>query len=235
MSEVKPTLVSYEGIEETVPTNSWLNNFPTSRWIDAQSRNWYWIMVNAVNVSSAYEYRIIFDVPVRNATLIFPFVVKTSDRGVKKVFINGVEYQARSKENYGNRFVVSGQEFKFKVATEYKLSKQTIPILILECKHAIFKSVEFFDIDYIRVLRYIFSNFNATNTMKVNNIAMRSTYPTFITSISTFCSYVPIRTTSSIFNNVNSMFVLCIANCRNTSWERFGGVWKSCETWMSLT
>jgi hypothetical protein len=234
MSEVKPTLVSYEGIEETVPTNSWLSNFPTNKWIDAQSRNWYWIMVNAVNVSSAYEYRVRFDAPVENTILIFPFVVKTSDKSIKKVFIDGVEHPVRSKENYGDRFVVSGQEFSFKVATKYKLTKNTIPILTLEYKQAIFRSTEFLTSEYIR-LRYTFSEFNTIKTIETNYIATRNAQALYITSNLATCNYTTTRTTSSIFNNVNVFSVPVIANCRSTSWERFGGIWQSCETWKSLT
>jgi len=234
MSEVKPTLVSYEAVEETVPQNSWLSNFPSGKWIDAQSRGWYWILINAVNVPSAYEYRIRFDVPVENTTLIFPFVVKTSSKGIKKVFINGVEYRVRSKENYGDRFVVSGQEFSFKVATEYKLTKRTVPILILEYKQAVFGSTEFLTSEYIR-LRYTSSEFNAVKTIKTNCIATRNTQVLYITSNLTTCNYTATRTTLSTFNNVNVFSVPVIANCRDTSWARFGGIWLSCETWMPLT
>jgi len=231
MSEVKPTLISYEATEETTPLNSWLSNFPTGRWIDAQSRNWYWIMTNTVAFVSAYEYKVRFDNPVENATLIFPFVVKTSDEGIKKVFIDGVEYQMRSKENYGNRFVVSGQEFRFKIATKYKLSKQAVPILAVEYKQAVFKSVEFLDLSYI-ALRYVSSGFNTVNKLAISYTAIRTTYSTFITYNLIACNFRTTRTTSSTFNNVNVFSAPVIANCRDTSWARFGGVWSSCDTWM---
>ncbi|MFZ8784562.1 hypothetical protein [Thermocrinis sp.] len=174
MSEVKPTLVQADRTDETTPLNSWLSNFPSGRWIDAQSRNWYWIIINCVKTPSAYEYKIKFDVPAENTTLIFPFVVKTSDEGIKKVFIDGVKYEVRSKENYGDRFAVFGQEFSFKVATKYKLSKESVPIVRIENKQTVFK-------------------------------------------------------------NVNVFSVPVIANCRDTSWQRFGGVWSSCDTWMPST
>jgi hypothetical protein len=234
MSEVKPTLVSYEAVEETVPLNSWLSNFPTGKWIDAQSRGWYWIMVNAINVPNVYEYRVRFDVPVENTTLIFPFVVKTSDKGIEKVFIKGVEYNVRSKENYGDRFVVSGQEFSFKVATKYKLTKQTAPILMLEYKQAVFRSVEFLTSDYIG-LRFTFSKFNTVKAIETNYIATRNTQVLYITSNTATCNYITARNTLSTFNNVNVFSVPVIANCRDTSWQRFGGIWQSCETWMPLT
>lgn len=234
MSEVKPTLVSYEAVEETVPQNSWLSSFPSGKWIDAQSRGWHWILINAVNVPSAYEYRIRFDVPAENMTLTFPFVVKTSSKGIRKVFINGVEYRVRSKENYGDRFVVSGQEFSFKVATEYKFTKQTVPTLTLEYKQAVFRSTEFLTSEYIR-LRYASSEFNAVKTIKTSYIATRNTQALYITFNSATCNYTATRTTSSTFNNVNVFSVPVIANCRDTSWTRFGGIWQSCETWMSLT
>jgi hypothetical protein len=234
MSEVKPTLISYEAIEETTPPNSWLSNFPTGKWIDAQSRNWYWIMVNVIRLVDAYEYRVKFDNPAENTTLIFPFVVKTSDEGIKKVFIDGVEYQVRSKENYGNMFVASGKEFKFKIATKYKLRKQTVPILTTEYKQAVFKSYEFLDLNYIR-LRYTSSGFNTVNKLTTSYTAIRTFYPTFINYNSIACNLKTIRTTSSTFNNVNSFSVPVIANCRDTSWARFGGIWSSCETWMPLT
>jgi len=313
MSEVKPTLVYYD--DETPPLNSWLGNFPTGKWIDAQSRNWYWIMTNVVAFVSAYEYRVKFDNPVENATLIFPFVVKTSDEGVKKVFIDGVEYQVRSKENYGNMFVVSGKEFRFKVATRYKLRKQAVPILAVEYKQAVFRSVEFSNLNYIR-LRHTSSGFNTAGKITTNYIATRRFGADFITSNSTYCNYIAIRTVPSMFSGVNSFSVptmqrtayqqasfrsvkilepsyirqrtysldfsmanaiatdytnirniytdfitsnsiYCdyvimrvvpsvfgdvssfsvpvIANCRDTSWARFGGVWSSCDTWMPLT
>ena len=233
MSEVKPTLVSYSAVEETVPTNSWLSNFPTSKWIDAQSRNWFWVLINAVNVPSAYEYRIKFDVPIENTTLIFPFVVKTSNRDIKKVFINGVEYKVRSRENYGNMFVVSGQEFSFKVATKYKLTKQTVPILTLDYKQAVFKSVEFLTNNYIR-LRHLSSKFNTVKAMEIDYIATRNIQALYITSNSTACNYITIRTALGTFNNVNVFSVPVIANCRDTSWAKFGGIWQSCETWTLL-
>ncbi len=234
MSEVKPKLVSYSVVERTTPANSWLSNFPSGRWIDAQSRNWYWIMVNAVNVLSAYEYRVKFDVPAENMTLTFPFVVKTSDEGIKKVFIDDVEYRVRSRENYGNRFVVSGQEFSFKVATKYKLPKRTVPIFTLEYKQAVFRNVEFLTSDYIR-LRFTSSEFNTIKAIETNYIATRNTQTLFIISNLATCNYTTTRTTSSTFNNVNVFSVPVIANCRDTSWQRFGGVWQSCETWMPQT
>jgi len=233
MSEVKPTLVSYSATKETTPANSWLSNFPTGRWIDAQNRGWYWVLVNVVNVPSAYEYRIKFDVPVENMTLIFPFVVKTSNKGVKKVFIDNVEYKVRSKENYGNRFVVSGQEFSFKVATRYKLTKQTVPILILEYKQAVFKSLNVLTVDNCFVLRKVLPKFDVRHKIDTNLMATRFTQPIFITSALMICGYVIIRTTSSTFNNINTFSVPVITNCRDTSWARFGGVWQSCETWTS--
>ncbi len=235
MSEVKPTLVSYSAGEEIVPTNSWLSNFPSGRWIDAQSRNWYWIMVNAVNVPSAYEYRVKFDVPAQNIPLTFPFVVKTSDDGVKKVFIDGVDYRVRSKENYGNRFIVSGQEFSFKVATRYKLTRQTVPLLILEYKQAVFKNVNVLTVDNCFVLRRVLPKFDVKHKIDTNLMATRFTQFVFTTSALTTCDYIRIRTTSSTFNNVNVFSVPVIANCRDTSWQRFGGVWQSCETWMPQT
>ncbi len=232
MSEVKPTLVYVDTL--TFPRNSWLANFPSGRWVDAQDRSWYWIMTNAVDVLSAYEYRVKFDVPAENITLIFPFVVKTSDRGVKKVFIDDVEYKVRSKENYGNRFVVSGQEFSFKVATRYKLTKQTVPILTLEYKQAAFRSIEFLTSEYIR-LRFTSSEFNTIKTIKTSCIATRNTQVLYITSNLATCNYTTTCNTSSTFNNVNIFSVPVIANCRDTSWARFGGIWQSCETWIPLT
>jgi hypothetical protein len=235
MSEVKPTLIYLEEIDEqTPPLNSWLSTFPTGKWIDVKNINWFWIIINAVNVPSSYEYRIRFDNLVEDITLIFPFVVKTLDNGVKKVFIDGIEYQARSKENYGDRFLVSGQEFKFKVATKYKLSRQAVPILRLEYKQATFKSVEFLNLSYIR-LKYTPSNFITVNKVETNYIATRNISPTFIIPILISCSYIKARIISNTFNNVNIFSVPVIANCRNTSWERFGGIWGSCETWTSLT
>ncbi len=167
-------------------------------------------------------------------TLIFPFVVKTSDRGIKKVFIDDVEYRVRSKENYGNRFVVSGQEFSFKVATKHKLTKQTIPIFTLEYKQAVFRSVEFLTSDYIG-LRFTSPEFNTIKAMETNCIATRNAQALYITSNLATCNYTTTRNTSSTFNNVNVFSVPVIANCRDTSWARFGGVWQSCETWMPLT
>ena len=172
MSEVKPTLSHFD--RQNPPLNSWLSNFPCGKWIDAQNRGWTWIITNVISFVSAYEYKVKFNHFAEDITLIFPYVVKTSDSGIKKAFIEGVEYQVRSKENYGDRFVVSGEQFSFKVATKYKLSKQAAPILTLEYKQAVFK-------------------------------------------------------------NVNVFSVLVIANCRDTSWARFGGIWKSCDTWMPST
>ncbi len=232
MSEVKPTLAYYNA--QNPPPNSWLANFPSGRWIDAQNRNWYWIITNVVAFVSAYEYRIRFEVPADNMTLMFPFVVKTSDEGVKKVFIDGVEYRVRSKENYGDRFVVSGQEFSFKVATKYKLPKRTVPTFTLEYKQAIFRSVEFLTSDYIR-LRFTSSEFNTVKAIETSCIATRNTQTLYITSNLATCNYTATRTTSSTFNNVNVFSVPVIANCRDTSWQRFGGVWSSCETWMPQT
>ena len=314
MSEVKPTLVSYSAVGETTPLNSWLSNFPSGKWIDAQSRNWYWIMVNVVNVSSAYEYRVKFDIFAEDMTLIFPFVVKTSDKGVKKVFINGVEYRVRSKENYGDRFVVSGQEFSFRVATEYKLTKETAPLLILKYRLVPFKAKHLLDIGNYHTFRRIFPEFNTINTMNIMPIGMRDLGSNFVSLVlmdskcvrtrallSMFyntnlvdTNLLPVRTisgpfyntkmlqinltsmravlsdfhniqtmrmnllsmrfaisrfyntntiqaeivlggiVSSTFNNINNLSVLVIANCRDTSWARFGSVWKSCETWISL-
>jgi len=187
-------------------------------------------------------------------TLIFPYVVKTSDKEVKKVFIDGVEYQVRSKTNYGNRFVVSGREFSFKVATKHKLDKQTVPFLTFEYKQALFKSVKFLNSEYIRLryssfnfnvvnttslnyirLRYSSFNFNVVNTTSLNYIAIRNNHPTFSVVSLTTCYYKVIRNTLSVFNNINSVSVPVIANCRDTSWQRFGGVWSSCDTWMPST
>jgi len=224
MSEVKPTLVSISVDEALLPLNSWLSNFPSGKWIDAQNRNWYWVIVDVVRLVYAYEYRVKFDNPVENAKLTFPFVVKTSDEGIKKVFIDGVEYQVRSKENYGNMFIVSGQEFKFKVATKYKLHKQAVPILAVEYKQAVFKSVEFSDLNYIR-LRYASSGFNAVNKIATDYTTTQNVSAEFFAS-----SIVP-----SMFSSVNSFSVPVIANCRDTSWARFGGIWSSCDTWMPLT
>jgi hypothetical protein len=232
MSEVKPTLVFYD--DRTLPLNSWLSLFPTGKWIDAQNRNWCWVITNVVAFVSAYEYRIKFDNSTENTTLIFPFVVKTSDKGIKKVFIDSVEHQVRNKENYGNMFVVSGQEFKFKVATNYKLRKQTVPILAVEYKQAIFKNVEFLDLSYIR-LRSTSGSFYTTNKITTDYITIRTFYPNFIASNFIACGCIMIRTTSSVFNNVNSFSVSVIANCRDTSWTRFGGIWSSCDTWIPLT
>ncbi len=313
MSEVKPTLVSYEAVEETVLANSWLGNFQSGKWIDAQSRGWYWIVVNAVSFPSAYEYKVRFDVPAENITLIFPFVVKTSDKDVKKVFINDVEYKVRSWENYGNRFVVSGREFSFKIATERKLTKRAVPIIIIEGKQAVFRNINLFDITNTFVLRQSFSDFRTTHIINTNCMAIRPITSIFINSSLITCNYITTYTTLSTFNNVNgisvpfltlrykqvefksakfltsdyirlrftssefntvktieanhiatrntrvlyitSSFITCnytttyntlgtfdnvnvfsvpvIANCRNTSWARFGGIWQSCETWTS--
>lgn len=172
--------------------------------------------------------------PAENTTLIFPFVVKTSDNGIEKVFIDGIEYQVRSKENYGNKFIVSGKEFKFKVATKYKLNKQTVPILVVEYKQAIFKNVELLDLGYI-MLRYTSGGFYTANKIVTDYITIRDFSSDFITSNFIACGYIKIRTTSSTFNNVNSFSVPVIANCRDTSWARFGGVWSSCDTWIPLT
>ena len=232
MSEVKPTLSHFD--IRNPPINSWLSAFPTGKWIDAQSRNWYWIIINVVSFTNAYEYRIKFDTSTENMTLIFPYVVKTSDKEVKKVFIDGVEYQVRSKTNYGNRFVVSGREFSFKVATKHKLDKQTVPFLTFEYKQALFKSVKFLNSEYIR-LRYSSFNFNVVNTTSLNYIAIRNNHPTFSVVSLTTCYYKAIRNTLSVFNNINSVSVPVIANCRDTSWQRFGGVWSSCDTWMPST
>ncbi len=232
MSEVKPTLAYFD--TRTPPPNSWLANFPSGKWIDAQDRSWYWIMTNVVGFVSAYEYKVKFDVPVENMTLIFPFVVKTSDRGIKKVFIDGVEYKVRSRENYGNRFVVSGQEFSFKVATKHKLTKQTVQIFTLEYKQAVFRSVEFLTSDYIG-LRFTSPEFNTIKAIEINCIATRNAQALYITSNLATCSYTTIHTTSSTFNNINVFSAPVIANCRDTSWQRFGGVWQSCETWMPPT
>ncbi len=234
MSEVKPTLVSCGVIEETVSTNSWLSNFPSGKWIDAQNRNWCWIAINAISVPSAYEYRVKFDVPVENMTLIFPFVVKTSDKGIKKVFIDGVEYRVRSKENYGDIFVVSGQEFSFKVATKHKLTKNTVPVFTFEYKQAVFRSIEFLTSEYIR-LRFASSEFNTVKTIKTSYIATRNTQVLHITSNLATCNYTTTCNTLSTFNNVNVFSVPVIANCKDTSWARFGGIWQSCETWTPLT
>jgi hypothetical protein len=315
MSEVKPTLVSYEAVEETASQNSWLSNFPSGKWIDAQGRGWYWIMINAVSVPSAYEYKIRFDVPTENTILVFPFVVKTSDKGVKRVFINGVEYRVRSKENYGDRFVVSGQEFSFKVATKYKLTKRTAPIITIENKQAVFKTANSLEISSYYVLRQLFSEFRVIstidtllvrtlhiplvfissafvdcqyivarntsglfyniNTIEANQLATRtfsssfyntntidarpvsvssvpslfyninaietdymvarSVNPTFTNSNLMECEYVITHSVLSEFININILSAPVIANCRDTSWMRFGGVWQSCETWMPPT
>lgn len=230
MSEVKPTLVQATESEELTPPNSWLSNFPNGKWIDAQSRGWSWIMSNSIRVVSAYEYIIRFDSPVENVVLIFPHVVKTSDSGIKKAFIGGVEYQVRSKENYGDMFVVSGQNFAFKIATKYKISKQTVPILSAEYKRAIFKNINLLDSNYVR-LRYYSPKLITVNTVKADYYAIRNVFPVFITSASLTSNYIRTRTTSSTFNNVNVFSAPVIANCRATSWDRFGGIWASCETW----
>ncbi len=315
MSEVKPKLVSYGAGEGTTLANSWLANFPSGKWTDAQNRNWYWVVVNAVNVPSAYEYRVKFDVPAENTTLTFPFVVKTSDEGVKQVFIDGVEYRVRSKENYGNRFIVSGREFSFKVATRYKLPKQTVPILTLEYKQAVFKTANSLNIDNYFILRQLFPEFRVistidaipvrmphisldfissafadcyytvsrnvaglfhnSNKVEASQFAIRncssSLYNTntidartvlvfsvpssfyninaietqfivawsvnsaFANSNSMECRYAIIRPVLSEFININTISEPVIANCRDTSWQRFGGVWQSCETWMPQT
>ena len=234
MSEVKPTLVFHNAVKETVPLNSWLSSFPSGKWNDAQNRSWFWVMTNVVGIPSVYEYVVEFDIPVKNTTLVFPFVVKTLNNGVKRVFISGIEYQARSGVNYGDRFVVSGREFRFKIATEYKLSKQIFPLLIFKCTHTVFESVKSLFNDFF-VLRQIFSNFKTLNTIETNHNAIRSINPTYITSASTACDYIATRITSSTFNNINSFSIPVIANCRNTSWTRFGGIWQSCETWIPLT
>ena len=224
MSEVKPTLVS-DGL---TPPNSWLSNFPTGKWIDAQNRGW--VMVNSIRVEGAYEYRVRFDGPVENATLIFPYVVKTSSSGIKKAFIGGVEYPVRSNINYGDMFVVSGQNFAFKIATKHKISKQTVPILSVEYKQAIFKNINLLDSNYVR-LRYYSPEFVIVNTVKADYYAIRSVSPVFITSVSLTNNYITTRNTSSTFNNVNVFSAPVIANCKDTSWDRFGGIWASCETW----
>jgi hypothetical protein len=234
MSEVKPTLVYSNAHDETVPINSWLINFPSEKWIDAQSRNWFWVIINVIGLVDAYEYRIRFDAPAENMTLIFPYVVKTSSSGVKKAFIDGAEYKVRSKQNYGDRFVVSGQDFSFRIATKYKLTKRTIPILTLEYKQAVFRSKEFLTSEYIR-LRYTTSEFNTFKTIETDYIATRNTQALYITSNTVICNCIATCTISSTFNNVNVFSVPVIANCRDTSFARFGGIWNSCETWMPLT
>jgi hypothetical protein len=235
MSEVKPTLVYIGDLDEiSPPINSWLYCFPAGKWVDAQNRSWFWLMINVVNVPSAYEYRIKFDVPIEDTTLIFPFVVKTQSNDVKKVFINGVEYQVRSKENYGDKFVVSGQEFSFKIATKHKLTRQTVPILGLEYKQAVFRSVELLNSSYIR-LRYNSFEFDTVNVMRTDYIPMRNIYAIYTTSNLLTCDHITIRTSLSTFNNTNIFSAPVIANCRDTSWVRFGGIWKSCDTWMPLT
>jgi hypothetical protein len=231
MSEVKPTLAYYD--IQNPPPNSWLANFSLGKWIDAQNRNWYWIMINVVSFISAYEYKVKFDVPAESTILIFPFVVKTSDKSIEKVFIDGVEYRVRNRENYGNMFVVSGQEFSFKVATKYKLTKQTVPILTLDYKQATFKNIEFLTSEYIG-LRHTSPEFNTIKTIEASYIAIRNTQALYITSNLTTCDYIRTRITSSTFNNINSFSVPVVANCRDTSWTKFGGIWSSCDTWMPL-
>lgn len=234
MSEVKPTLIQATESEKLTPPNSWLSNFPTGKWIDAQSRDWFWVRVNSIRFASAYEYIVRFDSPVENATLIFPYVVKTSNSGIKKAFIGGVEYRVRSNENYGDMFVVSGQNFAFKIATKYKISKQTVPILSVEYKQAIFKNINLLDSNYVG-LRYYSPNFITLNTVKADYYAIRKVSPVFITSVSLTSNYIRTRSTSSTFNNVNVFSAPVIANCRDTSWNRFGDIWASCETWIPST
>jgi hypothetical protein len=229
MSEAKPTLVY--GNVEAPPLNSWLSNFPSGSWTDAESRGWSWVILGAVSVPNAYEYRIRFDNPTESFTLIFPYVVKTSDKGVKKVFIDGIEYKVRSEENYGNMFVVSGREFNFKCATKYKLGKRVIPILSLEYKQAVLKSVEFLIGNYIG-LRNVSSKFKTTKATKVDYVVIRNSRALYITSNLATCDYITTRTISNTFNNINTIPEPVIANCRDTSWARFGGVWQSCETWI---
>jgi hypothetical protein len=235
MSEVKPTLVQSGFDTQNIPINSWLRNFPTGKWIDAQSRSWDWIVVNVVGLPVAYEYRIRFDRFVDGMTLIFPYVVKTSDYGIKKVFIDGVEYQVRSKQNYGNMFIVSGQKFDFKIATRYKLDKQTVPIFATEYKQATFRSIEFLDLTNIGRLIYTSPDFKKTvNVVSMGYIAIHNTRPIFTTLMSTTLDFTITRTTPNTFNNVNRFSVSVIADCKDTSWVRFKGIWGTCDMWIPL-
>jgi len=229
MSEVKPTLVQATK-SDGLSLNSWLSNFPVGKWIDAQIRSWFWLFVKSTIVADAYEYRIRFDSPVENVTLIFPYVVKTSDSGIKKAFIGGVEYRVRSNENYGDMFVVSGQNFAFKIATKHKISKQTVPILSVEHKQAVFKNINLLGSNYV-MLRYYSPELITVNTVKAYYYAIRNVSPAFITLASLTSNNIMTRTTSSTFNNVNVFSAPVITNCKNTSWDRFGGIWTSCETW----
>jgi hypothetical protein len=222
MSEVKPTLAITPDREE-IPLNAWLSTFFSGKWIDTPNR--FWVQLNAQNMPSAYEYKIKFDTFTNNFTTIFPFVVKTSDSKVNEVFINGVKYQARGKENYGDRFVVSGLEFNFRVASKLKLRKRVHPILTYNFTHGFFVSTNFLAPDYIR-LRYYLSILQTVYSIQTDYIVVRTPYNT-----KTFVLF-GIRSWDAFSGVWRTHETWMSQTISTVYWDMFLGVWETCETWM---
>jgi hypothetical protein len=229
MSEVKPTLVSVrdEGSEQILP-NSWRSNFPNARWSDANNRGYLWVMYNrsAIFNVKSYEFRVKFNEPVSNFFISFPIVVKTLNEGVHETFINSTKYNKRSKINYGTGFTISGSEFHFKVATRYKLSGRVYPIVYVYYNNATFNNLNRLNIVGFRTnieLKPVFTNRNILYN------AVIYINPTFI-NVNRLI-YKGSVAISTRFINVNNL-ITSLANCQNTTWERFGEVWSGCRIWM---
>ena len=227
MSEVKPTLVkvSDDATEHILP-NSWRYNFPNARWSDANNRGYLWVVYSRsviFNVKS-YEFRIKFNEPVSEFFIDFPVVVKTSNEGVSKTFINNVEYNKRNKMNYGTGFVLSGLEFHFKVATRYKLSGRVYPIVYIYYNKSTFKNLNILNVNFSREVKTeaVFTNRNILYNAIIN------INPTFV-NVNRLI-YKGMVFISPSFINVNKL-ITSLANCQNTTWERFGEVWSGCKSW----
>ncbi len=228
MSEVKPTLVRVsDTASENILPNSWRSNFPNKKWSDASNRGYLWVVYNRsilFNVKS-YEFRIKFNEPVRDFFLSFPVVVKTSNDGVHEIFINSTRYNKRSKVNYGTGFTISGSEFYFKVATRYKLSGRVYPIVYIYYNKAVFYNLNNLNVGF-RGYTEIEPVFTNKNVLYSSVIYLN---PTF-TNVNRLIYKGSVAISPSFINTNN--LITSVANCQNTTWERFGEVWSGCEVWV---
>jgi hypothetical protein len=83
----------------------------------------------------------------------------------------------------------------------------------------------------LNVWRFVNASYATSNTINATLIKQQFISPVFVNENTVSCDYTRAHITQSVFINSQNILILCVANCHNTDWTRFGGMWIGCQTW----